>query len=74
MRSVLLRISDETLVPDLKDHLERTGTFEVEELGGTMIAVTGVYALDDHSQRREIASRLRIWQEAHPDARVVVLP
>ena len=61
------------MVPELRDYFERTGIYEVEELGGTMIAVRGLYAFDEHTQRSEVASRLRIWQVANPHAGVDIL-
>jgi hypothetical protein len=66
---MLLRISDATLLTDLRAHFLRSG-FDVEEAGGTTI---GVSEPDDPSpelELQEIELHLRAWQASHPDVRV----
>ena len=74
MQAVLIRVSDESLVPDIKAHFERAGIFEVEHVGGSMISVGRPDALNETAQRQSVAVHVRIWQAANPDAGVTVLP
>jgi hypothetical protein len=67
---MLLRISDERLVPDLDAHFVRSGMI-VERLGGSLVQVT---RQEDGAFPQEVASQVRIWQEIHPDAKVEILP
>jgi len=70
---MLVRLSDERLVPDLEAHFFRSG-FTVERLGGSLVQVIRPLRDDDAALRREIAAHLRIWEATNPNASVDVLP
>jgi hypothetical protein len=66
---MLLRLSDATLLTDLRAHFLRSG-FDVEEAGGTTIGVSDRVDPTPELELQEIELHLRAWQASHPGVKV----
>jgi hypothetical protein len=62
---MLIRLSDPTLVGDLRYHFERA-EFETDDAGGSMVEVFRLDAPSPDQERREIELHLRVWQAGNP--------
>ena len=65
LRTMLIRVGDPSLIPNLCAHFRRSG-FVAEPAGGTMATVNRPDAPSPEQERREIAMHLNVWRVLVP--------
>lgn len=70
---MLIRLSDESFVNDVRAHFLRSG-FAAEHAGGSMVEVRRPDAPSPEQERREIEMHLRVWRATNPEAGAELVP
>jgi hypothetical protein len=67
-----LRLDDPALIPDLRQHFERSG-FAADPVDAATIEVWQPEARSDDAARDAVENHLAIWRAVHADVTVVVV-
>jgi hypothetical protein len=67
-----LRLDNPALLPDLRQHFERSG-FATDRVDGATIEVGRAEIGDDEDERDAVENHLSIWRAVHADVTVVVI-
>jgi hypothetical protein len=71
-RPILVRLSDQAFIEDLRAHFRRSG-FTAVSVGGVMVEIGRPDAPTPEQERNEIGLHARVWEAMHPDARLELL-
>ena len=72
-RQVRIRVSDAGLIPDLRQHFERSG-FVTNRVADDVIEILRRAVHDEAQETRAIESHLAVWRAMQPEADVELLP
>ena len=72
LRQMRIRLSELGLVPDLRQHFERSG-FVTNRVDDDVIEVWRSGAASEVEARAEIDGHLAVWRAMHPDADVELM-
>jgi hypothetical protein len=67
LRQMRIRLSDRGLVPDLRQHFERSG-FVTNRIGDEVVEVWRPGVSDETEAMRAVESHLVVWRAMHPEA------
>jgi len=67
LRQMRIRLSDAGLVPDLRQHFERSG-FVTNRIGDDVVEVWQPGVSDETEAVRAVEGHLTVWRAMHPGA------
>jgi hypothetical protein len=67
LRQMRIRLSDPGLIPDLRQHFERSG-FVTNRIDDAVVQIWRPGVSDEAQAVRAVESHLAVWRAMHPDA------